>query len=218
MELYKEIVLSLRGILVIFGLGSWRGRRRRPALAENEGEGAVWRWLTKGLAPTQFYLMNNVTLPFEGITAHIDHILLGPTGIFVIETKHYTGGPLFVPPDPHAEWRQQWGRSSYHRDNALSQNARHVRAVRTLLDFVPPQHMHSLVVFTGTAQLPPGHPANVLHLPALIGHIRSYTHTVLTTQDLHLCVGRLEWTRRRISRQTDVEHVQNLNRRFGTID
>jgi hypothetical protein len=49
-----------------------------------------------------------------------------------------------------------------------------------------------------------------------MGHIRSYTHTVLTTQDLHLCLGRLEWTRRRISRQTDVEHVQNLNRRFGT--
>ena len=79
MELYKEIVLSLRGILVIFGLGSWRGRRRRPALAENEGEGAVRRWLTQGLAPTQFYLMNNVTLPFEGITAQIDHILLGIT-------------------------------------------------------------------------------------------------------------------------------------------
>jgi hypothetical protein len=60
-------------------LGYWRGRRRRPALAENAGEGAVRRWLTKGLAPTQFYLMNNVTLPFEGITAQIDHILLGIT-------------------------------------------------------------------------------------------------------------------------------------------
>ena len=50
MELYKEIVLSLLGILVIFGLGYWRGRRRRQALAENAGEGAVRRWLTKGLA------------------------------------------------------------------------------------------------------------------------------------------------------------------------
>ena len=144
--------------------------------------------------------------------------VLGPTGIFVIETKQYTGGPLLVPPDPNAEWRQQWGRYSYPRLNALVQNARHVQAVRTLLDFVPPQHIYSLVVFTGTAPLPPGHPVNVMPLPALIGHIRCYTHKVLTTQDLHLCLGRLEWMRRRISRQTDVEHLANLNRRFGTID
>jgi hypothetical protein len=88
LELYKEIVLSLRGILVLFGLGYWRGRRRRQALAENAGAGAVRRWLTKGLAPTQCHLMNNVTLPFEGSTAQIDHIFLGPTGICVIETKH----------------------------------------------------------------------------------------------------------------------------------
>lgn len=36
-----------------------------------------------------FYLINNLSLPFKN--CDIDHLLVGPIGIFLIETKHYKG-------------------------------------------------------------------------------------------------------------------------------
>ena len=37
----------------------------------------------------EFLLLNDVTLP--GVRGNIDHILVGPTGVFVFETKNYSG-------------------------------------------------------------------------------------------------------------------------------
>jgi hypothetical protein len=218
MGLKEWILIELAAACLLFGVGYWRGRRRRRAVEENAGEGAVRRWLTKGFTDPQFHLMNNLTVPYEAGTAQIDHVLLATRGIFVIEVKDYNKGTLIVPTEPNAQWRKQLGRYSYPLRNALRQNARHVEAVRTLLDCVEPQHVHSLVVFTGSAQLQPGHPANVMHLPALIPHIQGYPAKVMTLRDLQVCVGQLEWTRKRISRQTDVEHLAYLERRYGPLD
>jgi hypothetical protein len=37
----------------------------------------------------QYYLINNLSLPFKN--CDIDHLLVGPSGIFLLETKHYKG-------------------------------------------------------------------------------------------------------------------------------
>ena len=37
----------------------------------------------------QFYLINNLSLPFKN--CDIDHLIIGPNGIFLIETKNYKG-------------------------------------------------------------------------------------------------------------------------------
>ena len=60
------------------------GRNYRRGL---EGE----ELLTKTLSDLSddYYLINDIRLP--GIYGNIDHILLGPNGIFVIETKNYRG-------------------------------------------------------------------------------------------------------------------------------
>lgn len=46
------------------------------------------RWL---LNAKDYIIINNVTLPIENGTTQIDHIIVSKFGIFVIETKNFSG-------------------------------------------------------------------------------------------------------------------------------
>ena len=52
-----------------------------------EGENMVAEYLNT--LPQDYYVYQDVNLPGKG--GNIDHIVIGPTGIFVIETKNYSG-------------------------------------------------------------------------------------------------------------------------------
>lgn len=54
-----------------------------------EGENHVTKTLSSTLND-EYYLINDVWLP-DGKKGNIDHIVLGPTGIFAVETKNQTG-------------------------------------------------------------------------------------------------------------------------------
>src|SRR5712691_8962383 len=72
-------------------------------------------------------------------------------------------------------------------------------------------------VLTGTAAFQTARPQGVFDVPGVVRHIQHFTEQVLTIQDLYLCVGRLECQRKRLSRQTDVEHHAYLQRTFGDV-
>jgi hypothetical protein len=52
-----------------------------------EGERMVFEYLNE--LPQDYYILNDVTIP--GFYGNIDHVVVGPTGIFVIETKNFSG-------------------------------------------------------------------------------------------------------------------------------
>jgi hypothetical protein len=58
-------------------------------------------------------------------------------------------------------------------------------------------------------------PAGVLILDQLKAHLETFTVEAMTENRLQFCVGRLECCRKAITRQTDVEHVAHLKRKFG---
>jgi hypothetical protein len=214
MDILTVIQLSLLVIPSVFALGFWRGRRRRTAL-EHQGEALVRRTLTHQFSQAGYHLLNHLTLPCQDGTTEIDHVLVARTGIFVIEAKHYSGTIEAWGDGP--SWTQHLGPYTYQFQNPLRQNYKHVKAIEQVLDFVPTAHIHSLVVFTGTATFATGLPPQVYTLQGLVDHLAHQTHQVLTMQDLHLCVGRLECQRYRLSRQTDVEHHAYLARKFGHL-
>lgn len=100
--------------------------------------------------------------------------------------------------------------------NPLHQNFRHVKAVQQLLDFLPPELVCAAVVFTGDAEFRTPRPAGVFSLSGLIEHLRGFDEAVISENRLQFCVGRLEWRRLALTRETDVAHRQNLQRRFGS--
>jgi len=72
-------------VLIMIGVGYWldAGNIRKGL----EGEQSVARELS-GLSD-EYLLLNDVMLP--GARGNIDHVLVGPTGVFVFETKNYSG-------------------------------------------------------------------------------------------------------------------------------
>jgi restriction system protein len=87
--------------------------------------------------------------------------------------------------------------------------------VQALLDFLPAELVRSAVVFTGEGEFRTPRPAGVYSIQSLVNYLQSFTQEVISENRLQFCVGRLEWRRLALTRQTDVEHRASLQRRFG---
>ena len=146
-------------------------------------------------------------------TTQVDHILVSRYGVFVIETKDYKGW-IFANPK-QASWTQVLFNAKFRFQNPIFQNYRHVRAVQDLLDFLPPEAVRSVVVFTGDAEFKTDVPPGVFSLSGFVEYIRENTTEAMSLNRLQFCVGRLETTRLAISGETDLEHVESLERRHG---
>ncbi|EAQ96911.2 Nuclease-related protein domain protein [Congregibacter litoralis KT71] len=92
------------------------------------GEWAVQSKLGAGLDSSTYTVLQDVTLPTARGTTQIDHIVLSPFGIFVIETKNWSGA-LYGSLD-QAKWTQAFGRGKkVSVQNPFRQNYAHVKAV-----------------------------------------------------------------------------------------
>ena len=198
--------------IVFLAVGICVGRWRQ-SLLEHRGEGEVRRALAAYFPSSDYHLLNNVTLPMDDGTTQIDHILVSRYGIFVLESKHYTGW-LFANSGA-AQWTQVLYKKHYKFQNPVHQNRKHVLAVAGLLDFLSNEYIHSCVVFTGDATFKTPRPDGVHSLGELKRHIESFKTEVLTENRMQFCVSRLECHRKALTKQTDVEHVAYLRRKFG---
>jgi hypothetical protein len=189
--------------------GTWRF----PTF-QNSGEALVSRILLSHFGAPDYHLMNHVTLRMDDGTTQVDHILMSRFGVFVIETKDYNGWIFANASD--RTWTQVLYRRRFKFQNPLLQNYRHVRAVQDLLDFLPPEAIKSVVVFSGDAEFKTDIPQGVITIAQLPEYLRQHTEKVMSRNRHQFCVGRLETARLALSRETDVEHVQGLARRHGS--
>ena len=190
------------------------GRGRRDAI-ENRGEAAVRRTLSERFVSGDYHLLNNLTLPDGDGTTQVDHVLVSRFGIFVLESKHYSG--WIYGSERNATWTQVLYKKHYKFQNPLRQNYKHVKVVSGLLDFLSSEFIHPIVVFTGEAVFKTPTPSGVMSLKQLSDHLADFKTEVLSQNRLEFCDGRLECHRKTLSRQTDVEHIADLNRRFGDL-
>lgn len=179
---------------------------------QNIGEVLVRNALIKHLKSNSWHLLNNVTLQLENHTTQVDHILVSRFGIFVIETKHYKG--WIFGDERSKEWTQVIWKRKFKFQNPIHQNYKHVKAIQDILDFIPKDQIIGLIVFTGDGLFKTKKPQNVHSLESLISHLKGLTKEVLTENRLQFCVGRLECLRLALTRETDIEHVANLESRF----
>lgn len=235
LELTTDVSVSLVALiymplvaLVGFVLGRCRSSRAVPVdvarvsrrtdgrLAhrfQNEGELLLTRVIQASFGAPDYHLMNHVTLRMSDGTTQVDHILVSRFGVFVIETKHRRGS-IFAS-DGGAEWLQVVRHRQFTFQNPLRQNYRHVCAVRDILAFLPPAAIQSVVVFTGDAEFRTAVPDGVFDLSGVISYLRARSVQVMSLNRMQFCVGRLETARLEISRETDVEHIESLERRYG---
>lgn len=209
---WNEIIcLSLPALGLV--LGYIAGRTRR-VIAENNGEAQIRRSLAEYCENREAHVLSNVTLRLEdGSTTQIDHVLVSTKGIFVIETKHYKGW-IFANVKAKA-WTQTIYHVKYKFQNPIHQNYKHVKAIQKLCEFLEPQLIHNIVVFSGQAVFKTPKPDNVCYIRELIPTIEQYSDSALSLNRIQFCVGRLEYTRLELTRKTDIEHQAYLAQRFG---
>jgi hypothetical protein len=131
--------------MVCFAIGIAIGRF--ILVNHNTGEALVANVLAQLTCP--HVLINNVTLPTERGTTQIDHILISKRGIFVIETKHYSGWILGRLDD--TQWTQVIYLKKSRFQNSVRQNYGHIKTVQSLFK-LPESAFHGVVVFTSNAK------------------------------------------------------------------
>lgn len=208
-KLYLLIALALA---ISYALGRVHARYR-TATFQNRGEALVSRKLQSNFTGPDYHLLNHITLKLKDGTTQIDHILVSRFGVFVIETKDYSGW-IFANPK-HATWTQVLYRQKFKFQNPIFQNIQHVEAVKNTLDFLQPSCIQSLVVFTGYAKFKTDIPPGVFSVSELIEHLRNHNDEAMSLNRLQFCVGRIETARLAISREIDLEHVKYLERRHS---
>ena len=214
-SLFFLISLGLTIFIVGFLIGGLTKNRLRYRLRvrQNQGEASVRKAVVSDFKPPNFHLLNNITVPFQDGTTQIDHILVSTKGIFVIETKNYSG--WIFGNEKSAQWMQVIYRVKSKFQNPIRQNYKHVRATQNLLDFLPKEQIHSIVVFTGSAVFKTPVPKGVMYLDQLVNYLNSFQDDVISFNRLEFCVGRVECKRYEVTERTDLQHRAYLAKKFG---
>lgn len=183
---------------------------RKLLINENRGEALVANRLQR--LTRLNVLLNNVTLKTETGTTQIDHILVTEAGLFVIETKHYTGWILGQPYDDY--WTQVIYRKKSRFRNPLMQNYGHLKTVQSLFK-LPEGAFIGVVVFTGDAEIKTNAGPNVIQLNQLLDFIEQRREPLLDERQIAYVVGRLEMKRLRRSLETDEYHLNYVRKKVA---
>ncbi len=181
----------------------------KPKIKGKAGEFAV-QLHVKLYLKEKYIVLNDCTLPDdEKETTQIDHILLSPYGIFVIETKNYKG--WIFGGEHQKTWTQKLFKQSFKFQNPLHQNYKHVKVLENVLaDVVDPSYIHSLVVFMPDCEFKTQMPKNVFKGASWTDHVKKYKEEVISPMKLKRIQLRIEKEVLEKSWQTNRAHVSNL--------
>lgn len=199
-------MLILISFIVLIVLGVWY---RRPQAKGKRGEMRVSSHLDS--LPSQYKVINDLVLKTKNGYTQIDHIVISNYGVFVIETKNYSG--WIYGSESKLNWKQTFRRSSYEFYNPIFQNKTHISALRAQLSdlyripFVP------IVVFTGNCSLKVYAPnVAVIKIGDLKSTIKSYSDNNIEEAMIELIYKRLLELNKSQEYSKD-EHIQQIRQR-----
>ena len=127
----------------------------------------------KKLPKDKYLIINNLMIVVNNVSYQIDHVIISPYGIFVIETKQYNG--YITGSEYDKKWKQN---NKYYINNPIHQNYGHVKALQELLNiedskFIP------IVCIPSKAKVNIKSKNHVLRIYNLNSTILSYQEKVL---------------------------------------
>lgn len=181
----------------------------KPFLKGKIGEFAVSTHV-KLYLNKDYIILNDSTLPEpKNKTTQIDHILLSPYGIFVIETKNYKG--WIFGSERQKTWTQKIYKKSYPFQNPLYQNYKHQKVLQEILeDVIAPEFIHSVIVFMPDCVFKTPMPVNVFRGAGWTDYVKKFKDPVISPLTLKRIQLRIEKELLDKSWATNRKHVQNL--------
>lgn len=201
--LIKVFWLLLPAVLLVKLL---RSRRCKGWL----GERRVCWVLRRQFCGTACRSFSNLLLPTKDGSTQIDHVLVSPQGVFVIETKNMRG--VISGGRQEKSWTQEIGGRAHSFQNPLHQNYKHTKVLHELLGIPEPQ-IFSLVVFVGSCSFGTPMPDNVVDLDGLISFIDARKKRLFSAAQTERVVKTIQAVRLKDSfrnRRRHVRHVQNI--------
>ena len=164
-------VFALLVVLRIF-LQWWNSPKQKG----KRGEKLVAGRLRKGL-PDEYRILNDIYLPLpDGTTTQIDHIVVSQYGVFVVETKTYSG---WIFGD---EKSKEWTQSIYHKksrfQNPMRQNYKHICALADNLG-IDKSYFIGVVAFTGDCTFKTEMPDGVVYSRRAADYICSHNTPII---------------------------------------
>jgi hypothetical protein len=189
--LFAPVLALLGGMLafvllfaIVIGLLAFIAARYGARIKGALGEWALHRVLVSEL-PASYQHYRNLVIPAEkGDFTEVDHLVLSPFGIFVIEVKNYRGWIFGGEKQP--KWTVQRFRSKHQFMNPLHQNYKHTEAVKQLLGLSGKDgdSVHSVVAFSLRAQFKFQIPQNVMYTELVGDYINRFTQPCFSDDQL----------------------------------
>ncbi|MDZ7793922.1 MAG: NERD domain-containing protein [Spirochaetia bacterium] len=140
-----NIVLFLIAIILIFIF-----KINKPKIKGHIGESRIAGQLNK-LDDKEYKVLNNIFIRTSKGSSQIDHIVISTYGIFVIETKNYSG---WIHGNENSEyWTQTFYKSRDKFRNPIKQNWSHIYALKEVLSNFRHITYHPIIVFVGSGEL-----------------------------------------------------------------
>jgi len=216
-EMLKQIIgkqsalpYVLVSLLVVFTLVMvWLGSARQKG---KRGEKRVYNILSKSL-PDGFIVLNDIYLPSsDGTTTQIDHIVVSQYGVFVVETKNYSGWIFANARDD--EWTQVIYRRKSRLQNPLRQNYRHICVLAECLG-ISKDYFHSVVAFTENCTFKTPMPDGVVHTVALADYIKSFDRVQIDPAQVPEVADAIRKWAAEVGANPAKSHVAALKRKHG---
>ncbi len=169
------IVVSLLLLIVLLKLYF-------PKIKGFIGERRVTKQLKK-LPAESYKVLNDLMIMNDNSSSQIDHLVLSPYGLFVIETKTFTG---WIHGNERADqWTQTIYRSKTRFRNPVKQNWGHVLALMEFLDIKDKNIFVPIIVFAGDAELKNVKvKTDVIYDFELFQTIMKYGNTLLSKEEI----------------------------------
>ena len=165
------------------------------------GEYAVATVLEK--LPEEYRIFNDVYLEIKGRSSQIDHVVISRYGVFVIETKNYSGDVYGSENAEH--WTQYLNGEGYKFRNPILQNRSHELAIKNTLH-IAPTSIIPIVVFLDGANLHCNTTSAVLYTVELREYILNYQTIAFTPDGVE-----------RLARKMSEAMVTDPNRRINHV-
>ena len=199
----KQMIIIL---IVIILLVLLLFKRMKDYTIENQGERDVAEVLKKIRG---YKLLNDILIRNQDKTTQIDHVLIGKKGIFVIETKDFSG--TIKGEEYSKEWTQIIKGYSNEFYNPIRQNYGHIKALENLTKrrniFI------STIVFTNKSNIEElDTETAVIQLKDLKRFIKKYPSNININKEEIECIYNLIKKNNINSNRIRKKHIKNINK------
>ena len=168
------------------------------------GESAVSSILSQ-LPKNRYKVINDVLITKESGSAQIDHIVVSPYGIFVIETKNYSGCLIGNEFDEYVNYYV--GEKRLNVYNPLKQNRSHIYALMNALDISAKSSFIPILALSNDCQYKITSKTDVVHFSSLLHTILQHGTVIFSAKEVEEIERKIR-EKNVLSRKERAKHIE----------